>query len=199
MVVTSVAVLLSLSFVLVATCQEVLGSCIFLFVKHPYDVGDQVVIRDTELIVKHIALLYTVFTRTDRAIETQTSNNVLNTLWVANVTRSRVIKESFRVRIAADTQSDRIESLKARMTSSSRAWESAYRTKISISLKVVEIVGLLAMELQCELVCDTIKGVDILKVRAGIQSDFKIAWISALCESGIRAPIDALAQLSPKP
>jgi len=34
--------LLSLSFVFSTTAQEVLGSCIFLFVKHPFDIGDRV-------------------------------------------------------------------------------------------------------------------------------------------------------------
>lgn len=34
-------VLISLSFVFATTAQEILGSCIFLFVKHPYDVGDR--------------------------------------------------------------------------------------------------------------------------------------------------------------
>ena len=57
--------LLSLSFVFAVTCQEFLGSCIFLFVKHPYDVGDRVVINDVQLIVERISLLYSVFTRTD--------------------------------------------------------------------------------------------------------------------------------------
>merc|ERR1712000_483526 len=50
--------LLSLSFIFAVTCQEFLGSCIFLFVKHPYDVGDRVVINDTQLIVERISLLY---------------------------------------------------------------------------------------------------------------------------------------------
>lgn len=36
---TTGTALLSLSFVFSATCQEVLGSCIFLFVKHPFDVS----------------------------------------------------------------------------------------------------------------------------------------------------------------
>jgi len=46
-----------------------LGSCIFLFVKHPYDVGDRVDITGPEkeqLIVEKISLLYTVFVRIDK-------------------------------------------------------------------------------------------------------------------------------------
>lgn len=59
----------SLSFVFAVTTQEVLGSCIFLFVKHPYDVGDRVDVMGTaensSLIVEKISLLYTVFKRLD--------------------------------------------------------------------------------------------------------------------------------------
>lgn len=58
---TAGTALLSLSFVFAATAQEVLGSCIFLFVKHPYDVLDRVDIGDDQLVVEHISLLFTVF------------------------------------------------------------------------------------------------------------------------------------------
>jgi small-conductance mechanosensitive channel len=62
---TAGTTLLSLSFVFAATCQEFLGSCIFLFVKHPFDVGDRVEITSTGMFVERISLLYTVFTRVD--------------------------------------------------------------------------------------------------------------------------------------
>jgi small-conductance mechanosensitive channel len=63
---TAGTALLSLSFVFAVTTQEFLGSCIFLFVKHPYDVGDRIEIQGTQMLVDRISLLYTVFTRTDR-------------------------------------------------------------------------------------------------------------------------------------
>lgn len=65
---TAGTTLLSLSFVFAVTTQEFLGSCIFLFVKHPYDVGDRVDITGPEkefLVVEQISLLYTVFKRID--------------------------------------------------------------------------------------------------------------------------------------
>lgn len=57
---------MSLSFIFAVTTQEFLGSCIFLFVKHPYDVGDRVEINSIQMVVDRISLLYTVFTRTDK-------------------------------------------------------------------------------------------------------------------------------------
>jgi small-conductance mechanosensitive channel len=65
---TAGTTLLSMSFVFAVTCQEFLGSCIFLFIKHPYDVGDRVDIQGPEkeqLVVEQISLLYTVFKRID--------------------------------------------------------------------------------------------------------------------------------------
>lgn len=67
--------LLSLSFAFSVTCQEFLGSCIFLFVKHPYDVGDRVDISDEQLIVEKISLLYTVFTRINTMKVVQVCHN----------------------------------------------------------------------------------------------------------------------------
>ena len=66
---TAGTALLSLSFIFAVTTQEFLGSCIFLFVKHPFDVGDRVDIVGSEkqqLIVEKISLLYTVFVRIDK-------------------------------------------------------------------------------------------------------------------------------------
>lgn len=90
---TSATALISLSFVFAATCQEVLGSCIFLFVKHPYDIGDRVSIESHQLIVEHICLLYTIFTNVDSGNIVQAPNIVLNGLWVDNVTRGKAVKE----------------------------------------------------------------------------------------------------------
>jgi len=49
------------------TAQEFLGSCIFLFVKHPYDISDRVDISGPDginsLVVEQISLLYTSFKR----------------------------------------------------------------------------------------------------------------------------------------
>lgn len=71
---TAGTALLSLSFVFAVTTQEFLGSCIFLFVKHPYDVGDRVEITGTQLVVDKISLLYTVLTRLDKNQMVQVSS-----------------------------------------------------------------------------------------------------------------------------
>lgn len=57
------------------TAQEFLGSCIFLFVKHPYDVGDRVDINGNQLVVEKVSLMYSVFHRLDTMKVTQVKLN----------------------------------------------------------------------------------------------------------------------------
>lgn len=79
---TAGTALLSISFVFAVTTQEFLGSCIFLFVKHPYDVGDRVEVGGTQMLVDRISLLYTVFTKTAQNQVTQVSIVCFRALFV---------------------------------------------------------------------------------------------------------------------
>lgn len=100
------------------TTQEFLGSCIFLFVKHPYDVGDRVDIVGSEkqqLVVERISLLYTIFNRIDKMQIVQVPNIQLNNLWIENVTRSKAMKEVIDVNVSFDTSFEDIELLRAEM------------------------------------------------------------------------------------
>ncbi|KAK4142808.1 Mechanosensitive ion channel-domain-containing protein [Dichotomopilus funicola] len=124
---TAGTTLLSLSFVFAVTTQEFLGSCIFLFVKHPYDVGDRVDIVGPEkeqLIVEKISLLYTVFTRIDKMQVVQVPNIVLNNAWVENVTRSKAMKEVIDVNVSFDTSFEDIELLRLELEQFVRAPEN---------------------------------------------------------------------------
>lgn len=103
------------------TAQEFLGSCIFLFVKHPYDVGDRVDIvgpGGTEyLVVEQISLLYSVFKRIDNMKLVQVPNIILNSLWIENITRSNAMKEQLDMFISFDTTLEDIETLRTEMES----------------------------------------------------------------------------------
>ena len=71
---TAGTALLSLSFVFSSTVGEIFSSCIFLFVKHPFDVDDNVKIGGDQLIVERISLLYTVFKNIQTHTVTQCPN-----------------------------------------------------------------------------------------------------------------------------
>jgi small-conductance mechanosensitive channel len=121
---TTGTALLSLSFVFAATAQEVLGSCIFLFVKHPFDIGDRVDLSTNgcasqeQFVVEHISLLFTVFRHVQGAgvgRMCQIPNIVLNTLWVENVSRSKAMTEQLSIDVAFETTFDDIQILKNEM------------------------------------------------------------------------------------
>ncbi|KAK5169785.1 uncharacterized protein LTR77_005763 [Saxophila tyrrhenica] len=118
---TTGTALLSLSFVFAATAQEVLGSCIFLFVKHPFDIGDRVDIgtagclNQEQFVVEHISLLFTVFRHVQGAGVgriCQIPNIVLNTLWVENVSRSKAMTEQIMIDVSFDTSFEDLQILK---------------------------------------------------------------------------------------
>lgn len=112
---TAGTTLLSLSFVFSVTAQEVLGSCIFLFVKHPFDIGDRVDVGADRFAVDHISLLFTVFRRVsgmEVGKSVQIPNNVLNTLWIENVSRSKLMKEQLTLDVSFDTSFEDLQLLK---------------------------------------------------------------------------------------
>ncbi|KAI0484614.1 Mechanosensitive ion channel-domain-containing protein [Xylariaceae sp. FL0804] len=125
---TAGTALLSLSFVFAVTTQEFLGSCIFLFVKHPYDVGDRVDIVGSEkeqLVVERISLLYTIFNRIDKMQTVQVPNIVLNNLWIENVTRSKAMKDIIDVNVSFGTSFEDLELLRLEMERFVREPENA--------------------------------------------------------------------------
>lgn len=91
---------LALSWLFSATAQEFLASIIFVFVKHPFDVGDRVDIYNTgagtidTFFVKEIALMYTEFKKLEGHV-VQAPNSLLNTLFVLNMRRSGGLAEVF--------------------------------------------------------------------------------------------------------
>ncbi|ANB14777.1 hypothetical protein AWJ20_2384 [Sugiyamaella lignohabitans] len=112
--------LLALSFVFSVTAQEILASCVFLFVKHPLDVGDIVTIAlngvNSTMSVSEISLLYTVLKDTSTGVVRQAPNAVLNTLWIDNTTRSGPMSTPFTFTLGLpETSAEDIEVFKDRL------------------------------------------------------------------------------------
>jgi hypothetical protein len=119
-----------------------LGSCIFLFVKHPYDVGDRVDITGPEkeqLIVERISLLYTIFVRIDRMQVVQVPNIVLNNLWIENVSRSKAMKEVIDVNVSYDTSFEDIELLRLEMEKFVRHPDNARDFQSDLAIGVASV------------------------------------------------------------
>jgi small-conductance mechanosensitive channel len=111
--------LLALSWLFSATAQEFLQSCIFVFIKHPYDVGDRVMVygnsgdlgRGDDYFVKEIALFYTEFKKMQGHI-VQAPNSYLNTLFIMNHRRSGALAEAVPIIIKFGTTLEQIDRLR---------------------------------------------------------------------------------------
>lgn len=114
--------LLALSWLFSATAQEFLQSVIFVFVKHPFDVGDRVTIygntgsqmKGDDYFVKEIALLYTEFKKMEGHV-VQAPNSYLNGLFILNQRRSGGLAEAVPVTVKFGTTLDQIEQLRERL------------------------------------------------------------------------------------
>ncbi|EFQ29977.1 mechanosensitive ion channel [Colletotrichum graminicola] len=188
-VATAGTALLSLSFVFAVTTQEFLGSCIFLFVKHPYDVGDRVDIVGSEkqqLIVDKISLLYTVFTRIDKMQVVQVPNITLNNLWIENVTRSKAMKEVIDLNVSFDTSFEDIELLRLEMESFVRSPDNSRDFMPDIAIGVGGVGDLDKLQLKIAIKHKSNWHNDA--VRATRRSKFMCALAMAIKKIPIYAP-----------
>ncbi|KAF2111650.1 serine/threonine protein kinase-like protein [Lophiotrema nucula] len=183
---TSATALLSLSFIFAATCQEVLGSCIFLFVKHPYDIGDRVDIATDQLTVEHISLLYTVFKRVTNGKMVQVPNIVLNNLWVENITRSKAMREQVSIFCAFDTTFEDVNCLKQEMLSFIRDPANSRDFYNELEVEVVSINEMNKLELRCEIKHKSNWSNESL--RSSRRSKFMCALVLALRKVPIHGP-----------
>ncbi|KAI2621584.1 hypothetical protein GGS21DRAFT_535712 [Xylaria nigripes] len=132
---------LGLAWVLQATAQEFLQSIIFVFVKHPFDVGDRVTIygntgstlQGDDYYVTEISLLYTEFKKMQGHI-VQAPNSVLNTLFILNHRRSGPLSDVFTLNLKYGTPSSVISELEARMTEYVLANKRDFGSKIITEL-----------------------------------------------------------------
>ncbi|PSN62943.1 hypothetical protein BS50DRAFT_576790 [Corynespora cassiicola Philippines] len=143
---------LALSWLFSATAQEFLQSVIFVFVKHPFDVGDRVGIYGNtgakglgdDYFVKEIALLYTEFKKMEGHV-VQAPNSYLNTLFILNQRRSGALAEAVPVTIKFGTTLDQIDQLRQRLLEFVRAEKREYQTNILTELREVAEVHSLTL------------------------------------------------------
>ncbi|KAE8374556.1 Mechanosensitive ion channel-domain-containing protein [Aspergillus bertholletiae] len=178
--------LLSLSFVFATTAQEVLGSCIFLFVKHPFDVGDRVEIDSKPYTVERISLLFSVFTSVNDRRTTQVPNVVLNTLWIDNFTRSNAMHETLTIPIKFGTSFSDIELLRQEMEIFVRDKENSRDFQPDVNIDVAGVGDMDKLELAVT-VCHKSNWA-IESVRAARRSKFMCALVAAIRKIPIRAP-----------
>ncbi|GMK54215.1 hypothetical protein CspeluHIS016_0108010 [Cutaneotrichosporon spelunceum] len=132
--------ILSLSWMIGTTMQEILLACIFLFVKHPYDVGDRVDIDGKSYTVAKMELMSTSFKRTDGKF-VWIGHNVLALKVIENVRRSGATSESFTFEVAYNTTFDKLQALRVMMLKFCKECSRDFRPVFDVSVDDIPAQG----------------------------------------------------------
>ncbi|XVF42756.1 hypothetical protein PTKIN_Ptkin01aG0389800 [Pterospermum kingtungense] len=103
--------LLLVGFMFQNTCKTMFESIIFVFVMHPFDVGDRCVIEGVQMIVEEMNILTTVFLRYDME-KIYYPNSVLITKPISNFRRSPDMGDTVDFTIDVSTPVEDINALK---------------------------------------------------------------------------------------
>jgi len=131
---------LAFSFAFASTAQEIVSSILFVFVKHPFDVGDRVDIihpgqdSGTSFYVKNLSLLYTELKRMEGHI-VQMPNSYLNTVVILNMRRTGPLAEAIPVYIKYGTTLEEIDELKKRLIEFVQFEKREFQGKVLTELK----------------------------------------------------------------
>ncbi|XP_010417190.1 PREDICTED: mechanosensitive ion channel protein 9-like [Camelina sativa] len=104
-----------LAFMIGSTCKNIFESFVFVFVMHPYDVGDRCVVEGVMLLVEEIHLLTTVFLKIDNE-KVFYPNAVLISKPISNFYRSPDMGDYVELSIAFSTPAAKIATLKEKIT-----------------------------------------------------------------------------------
>ncbi|KAJ7978663.1 Mechanosensitive ion channel protein [Quillaja saponaria] len=108
--------LLLAAFIFGNTCKTVFEAIIFLFVMHPFDVGDRCEIDGVQMVVEEMNILTTVFLRYDN-LKITFPNSVLSTKPINNYYRSPDMGDAVEFCIHVSTPADKIALIRQRITS----------------------------------------------------------------------------------
>jgi small-conductance mechanosensitive channel len=183
---------LALSWLFAATAQEFLQSCIFVFVKHPFDVGDRVSIygstgsqlKGDDYFVKEISLLYTEFKKMEGQI-VQAPNSYLNTLFILNMRRSGGLAEAVPIVIRFGTTLDQIEALRNSLLEFVRAEKREYQGNILTELR--EVTEAYSLTLNVVFFYKSNWQNELLRLQR--RNKFICALMVAMQEHGIEGPL----------
>ena len=135
---------LALSWLFSATAQEFLQSVIFVFVKHPFDVGDRVTIygnagaalKGDDYFVKEISLLFTEFKKMEGHV-VQAPNSYLNTLFILNMRRSGGLAEAVPLTVKFGTTIEQVDDLRQHLLDFVKAEKREYQANILTEIRDV--------------------------------------------------------------
>ncbi|KAK7328880.1 hypothetical protein VNO77_23010 [Canavalia gladiata] len=138
--------LLLVVFIFGNTAKNVFEAIIFVFVMHPYDVGDRCVIDGVQMTVEEMNILTTVFLRYDNE-KIFYPNSVLATKPISNFYRSPEMSDSVEFAVDISTSIESIGALKARLKVYLESRPQHWRPNHSVLVKDIENVNKMQMGL----------------------------------------------------
>ncbi|KAK6912858.1 Mechanosensitive ion channel MscS [Dillenia turbinata] len=148
---TKVLVVLSSQLVVAAfmfgnTCKNIFEAIIFVFVMHPFDVGDRCVIDGTQMVVEEMNILTTVFLKFDNE-KIYYPNSVLATKPISNFRRSPDMSDNVGFCIDLMTPVESIALLKSRIETLLKSNTQYWHPNHSIVVKEIENLNKMKMAL----------------------------------------------------
>ncbi|KAI9278952.1 Mechanosensitive ion channel-domain-containing protein [Phascolomyces articulosus] len=135
--------LLALTFIFGNSCKNTFESVMFLFVTHPYDAGDYLLIDDQFLLVHELGLMGTVFIRGDGQ-QVYAPTTVLMTKLIVNVRRSGDMGESIVMNIDFRTPTERLKLFHKRLAEwvngESRDYAPGFDVRVTDIIDVNQII-----------------------------------------------------------
>ncbi|PKI51830.1 hypothetical protein CRG98_027748 [Punica granatum] len=133
-------------FVFGNTAKTVFEAIIFVFVMHPYDVGDRCVIDGVQMVVEEVNILNTVFLKYDNE-KIFYPNSVLSTKPISNFYRSPEMGDAVEFAIDFSTSVESIAAFKGKIKSYIDGKPQHWRPGHSVVVKEIENVNKLKLAL----------------------------------------------------
>ncbi|PKA49967.1 Mechanosensitive ion channel protein 10 [Apostasia shenzhenica] len=138
--------LLLLGFIFTNSCKMAFEAIIFVFVMHPFDVGDRCVIDGVQMIVEEMNILTTIFLQSDNT-KIYYPNSVLATKPIRNFYRSPDMGDSVEFSVDISTTMENISALKARIKTYLENKPNHWRQNHSLVVKDIVNVNKMNMVL----------------------------------------------------
>ncbi|XP_006854192.2 mechanosensitive ion channel protein 10 [Amborella trichopoda] len=136
--------LLVVGFMFNNTCKTIFEAIIFVFVMHPFDVGDRCVIDGVQMIVEEMNILSTVFLRFDNE-KIYYPNSVLLTKPISNFYRSPNMSDTVEFAIDVHTPLEKINILKDQIHNYIQSKPKHWQSKHTVAVTAIENVNKMNM------------------------------------------------------
>uniref|UniRef100_A0A0D6QRW5 Mechanosensitive ion channel protein n=1 Tax=Araucaria cunninghamii TaxID=56994 RepID=A0A0D6QRW5_ARACU len=139
---THVIVLLSSQLVLAGlifgnTCKTIFEAIVFVFIMHPFDVGDRCVVDGVQMVVEEMNILTTVFLQPDND-KVYYPNSALATKPISNFYRSPDMGDSVEFTVDVSTPVEKIGSLEERIAKYMESKPQHWHAQFSVEVKEIE-------------------------------------------------------------